>query len=119
MKQISTPEDVRELPLDPTVLAQLLQELIELPFGSVDDAAAFWKQETTCLFLIEPQDDLDQVFRSNPQLANTLTTPEFVLRLDSTWTIVLIITTDGGGGCYVVFPIGIDHRLDQLATSLD
>lgn len=119
MKQISTPEDVRELPLDPTVLAQLHRELIELPFGSVDTAAEFWNQETTCLFLIEPQDDLDQIFSNNPQLEITLTTPEFVLRLDTTWTIVLIITTDGGGGCYVVFPIGIDHRLDQLAPSLD
>lgn len=98
MKQISNPENVRELPLDPTVLTQLHRELIELPFGSVDTAATFWKQETTYLFLIEPNDDLSQILDTNPELTSILTTPEYVIQLDSTWTIALAITTDGGGG---------------------
>lgn len=116
---ITSPENVRELPLDPTVLSQLHQELIELPFGCVDTAATFWKQETTCLFLIEPHDDFEQILNDNPQLTSILTTPEYAIQLNSTWTIALTITTDGGGGYYLVFPIGIDDRLDQLAPSLD
>ncbi|SFF95761.1 hypothetical protein [Neptunomonas qingdaonensis] len=119
MKQISSPENVGELPLDPTVLTQLHRELIELPFGSVDCAAKFWKQETTHLFLIEQNDNLNQIFIDNPQLTSILNTPEFVIPLNAHWTIALTITTDGGGGYYLVFPTGIDDRLDQLLPSLD
>ncbi|MBR9888168.1 MAG: hypothetical protein GYB20_10815 [Oceanospirillales bacterium] len=116
MKHIYSPENVRELPLDALVLEQLDRELIELPFGSVDTASTFWKQETTCLFLIELHDDLDQILNDNPQLTNILNTPEYVIQLDSIWAIALAITTDGGGGYYFVFPAGIDDRLDQLMS---
>ncbi|MBR9866525.1 MAG: hypothetical protein GYB20_10775 [Oceanospirillales bacterium] len=86
------------------------------PFGSVDTASTFWKQDTTCSFLLERHDDLDQTLNDNPQLTKILNTPEYAIQLDSIWAIALTITTDGGDGYYLVFPAGIDDRLDQFIS---
>lgn len=103
MITINTPSQVVQLPLADAVINALIQE-IEQPFDSAIAVTVFWKQTNTRLLLIEPEDDLDILTESDPTLAFALEYPEWSIKLPHDYQLSLAVTTDDGGGCYLLCP---------------
>ncbi|WP_207062475.1 hypothetical protein [Motiliproteus sp. SC1-56] len=114
MRRLTSPQQARELPLDGSLLDRLHSELVEQPFGSAEEAITFWQQEEVCLWWLEQSDDFDLCQAVDPQISQLLNCPEFVIPLDESWRLALTIITDSGGGHYLLFPLGLDDRLDRL-----
>lgn len=100
---INSPSQVIQLPLDDDLINALILE-IEQPFESAVAVTVFWQQTNTRLLLIEPDDDLDNLSKSDPVLAFAIEYPEWIINLPQDHQLSLAVTTDDGGGCYLLCP---------------
>lgn len=116
MKIISTPDQLPLLGLSAEITDELEEQLITLPFGSVETANQFWQDSGTSLVLAEAEDSLDTLLRSYPHLHYLIQYPEFLSPLAEGWYLMLAISNDAGGGGYLVFPQGLDPTFDQLIS---
>lgn len=107
MITINSPSQVVQLPLADDVINTLIQE-IEQPFESAIAVTVFWKQTNTRLLFIEPDDDLIALSESDQLLNFALEYPEWAIDLPHNYQLSMAVTTDDGGGCYLLCP------LDQL-----
>jgi len=112
MKVIKNFNLVNELTLPEQVKSALHSELI-IPFdGCLNTTADFWSEYDTFLILLEESDvddslvDIDEDIQYFIQYVTD--NPEFVVLLnDDTcpYLLALSVTTDAGGGCYLLAPL--------------
>lgn len=103
MITINTPSNVVQLPVADNVINALIQE-IEQPFESAIAVSIFWKETNTRLLFIEPGDDLMALSKSEPSIAFALEYPEWAIDLPQNYQLSMAVTTDDGGGCYLLCP---------------
>jgi len=116
MKCISDPSQLDQLKLPSSVYKQLVEEIITLPFGSIEEATQFWSSQSTSLIVVDADDQLADLLSNHPRLTHLIEYPEYVCNLAGNWYLALSITSSEGDGDYLVFPSGLDPKLDQLIT---
>ncbi len=103
MMTLNSPQELTQLPLDDEIVTLVRNEIIE-PFGSITDAAVFWRDVGTNLLFLESTDDLDALAKSDSGLAFAMEYPEWSLDLPQGYQLSLSIYNDEGSGCYLLCP---------------
>lgn len=89
--------------------AQCAVDLLVVPFGTINDARAFWREYPSVIVCFNRQDDLaaamnvlDDVTRHFIEQAEL--NPEFIEDLADGYQLSLTITSDMGTGLYLIKP---------------
>ena len=86
-----------------------------MPFDSTKDAEMFWKETDTKLFALLPEEmALDS--NSLAVISEQFECVESIVHLTENWYLALVITSQDGGGSYLLFQQFIHPQLDQLLT---
>ncbi len=80
------------------------------PFASEEEARSFWRETSSCLVIIEPDDD-ETSFNEQPdhlqqQLLFCVAYPEEVGQVFEDWLLTLAILNDEGAGIYLLAQAG-------------
>lgn len=114
---LPTPEQLT-LPID---VAKRVVELLIEPFGSIEDAQAYWQENTTHLVILTTADvgtslkslsDLTQSLviaaADNPEFVEVISAVEQPSELQEQYQLSLIVYTDSGNGLYLVKPVDLE-----------
>lgn len=114
MQTLTSPSHFDLLPHVETVKVALMAELL-MPFDSTKDAVMFWKETDTKLFALLPEETtLDA--NSLAVISEQFECVESIVHLTGNWYLALVISSQDGGGSYLLFPQSIHPQLDQLLT---
>jgi hypothetical protein len=114
MQTLTSPLQFDLLPHVETVKVALMTELL-MPFESTKDAEIFWKETDTKLFTLLPEEmTLDS--NSLAVISEQFECVESIVHLTENWYLALVITSQDGGGSYLLFQQSIHPHLDQLLT---
>jgi hypothetical protein len=116
MKILTSLNQVNQLPHSKAVRSALLYELIA-PFGSTEKTNTFWNEYPTELLALLPNEDVDAFLQGSADAVELFKCAEFVTHLYDTWHLALVITSQEGAGCYLLFPYGVNSTLDNLLPS--
>lgn len=108
MLTATSPESISKWPLSPSTRSTVLAELVA-PFGSIESTIAFWQEESCQIIALTNQDDAKAYINKNPHLK----LPEFVVDAEEGWCLSLTITSQSGGGTYLLFQT---NALPELAS---
>ncbi len=112
MQKLTSPLQFDLLPHVETVKVALMAELL-MPFDSTKDAEMFWKETDTKLYALLPEEmTLDS--KSLAVISDQFECVESIVHLTENWYLALVITSQDGGGSYLLFPQSIHPQLDQL-----
>lgn len=107
---------MEELALPLSTAIKVVEKLVE-PFGNLDDAATYWSEYHSPIFIITEQDkvvsaiaSLDGFMQHFIELADT--NPEFVELLPKGYQLSLTIINDEGSGAYLIKPVGLNLSED-------
>lgn len=113
MKTLTSLSQISNLPHSRDVRQSLLNELL-LPFDSIESTDTFWKKTSTTLYAVLPDDDVEQVFESCKEVFEQFTCTEFITPLSDNWYLALAISSQAGGGSYLLFPCEKHSKLASL-----
>ncbi|GGQ10534.1 hypothetical protein [Shewanella litoralis] len=116
MKILTSLEQIKHLNHPETVKGALMAECLT-PFGSFDAAEHFWHDYQTQLFAFMPEDNIELVLENVTDLTDSFECSEFITHLADNWYLALVITTQAGGGNYLLFQGGVHNALDKLLES--
>jgi hypothetical protein len=114
MKTLTSLEQIQSLPHSPEVLNALSTELL-LPFDTTSATDAFWLETSTTLLVVLPDEDTEQLLDNFSEVLGQFTCTEFITQLSGNWYLALTITSQDGGGQYLLFPC---EKHSQLSTLL-
>jgi hypothetical protein len=113
MRTLTSLNQISNLPHSPDVRQFLLAELLQ-PFDSIESADAFWEETSTTLSVVLPDDDVEQLFESCDEVFEQFTCTEFITQLFDNWYLALAISSQAGGGSYILFPCEKHSKLTSL-----
>ena len=113
MRALTSLNQISNLPHSRDVRQSLLAELL-LPFDSIESTDAFWEETSTTLYAVLPDDDVEQLFESSGEVFEQFTCTEFITPLSDNWYLALAISSQAGGGCYLLFPCEKHSKLTSL-----
>jgi len=120
MQTLTSPLQFDLLPHAETVKVALMAELL-MPFDSTEDADEFWQETNTKLFALPPKETTAEgsVPESNSLavILEQFECVESIVHLNDNWYLALVITSQDGGGSYLLFQQYIHPQLDQLLTT--
>jgi hypothetical protein len=114
MQILNSPSQFDLLPHVETVKVALMTELL-MPFDSTKDAEMFWKETDTKLFALLSEETAPDS-NSLAVVLEQFECVESIVHLTGKWYLALVITSQDGGGSYLLFPQFIHPQLDQLLT---
>jgi hypothetical protein len=99
-----------QLGLNSKAIQQALLVQLTTPFASEEEAQSFWRETSSCLVIIEP-DDSEASFNELPdhlqqQLLFCVQFPEEVGQVYEDWLLYLAILNDEGAGIYLLAQAG-------------
>lgn len=99
-----------QLGLNSKAIQQALLVQMTTPFTSEEEARSFWSETSSCLVIIEP-DDNESAFNALPnhlqqQLLFCVEYPEEGWQVFEDWLLYLAILNDEGAGIYLMTPSG-------------
>lgn len=104
MHIIQSPADTFCLPVSPLQQLQLVNELTECTDGSLTAAADLWEETRTQLLYLIPDEEKHLSEQLTTYLHHLACNAEYVIRLDASLFLALIILSDSGQGFYLLFP---------------
>ena len=123
---LPTPE---QLALPPNVAKRVVELLIE-PFGAIENAQAFWQENTTHLVILTPADNeislksLSELTQSlviaandNPEFVEVLSTIDQPSQSQEQYQLSLIVYTDSGNGLYLVKPVDMEFSTSSTEVN--
>lgn len=114
MKILNALSDIKLLPHESEVKNALLVELVK-PFDSIESTDQFWQSTSTSLVTVLPDDDTNLLLDEYGDLLVPFSCCEFITPLVGDWYLALAITSQDGGGRYLLFPC---ERHSELTTLL-
>ena len=104
------PEDMAELTL-PEAVSHDLHRQLTLPFESEQEAKDFWGEAPSSIIILESTDTIDALRISDTwnSIEFALTYPEYDIPLSNGYQMLVAVTTDSGGGIYLVVPPELSH----------
>lgn len=113
MKILNALEEIKDLPHDSKVKNALLSELVK-PFDSIQFANQFWGMTSTTLVAVLPTDESDILLDECSDLFAPFSCVEFIEPLVDGWSLALAITSQDGGGRYLLFSSVRHSKLTTL-----
>ncbi len=113
MMTLTSLEQIKDLPHSPEVRRVLSAELL-MPFGTLVLANAFWLETSTVLVAVLPDEDVALLLSDPSEVFKHFTEFEFITELVGNWYLALAITSQNGGGRYLLFPSGMHSKLSTL-----
>jgi hypothetical protein len=113
MRTLTSLNQINSLPHSLDVMQSLLAELL-LPFDSIESTDAFWEETSTILYALLPDDDVDQIFESSNEVFEQFNSTEFITHLSGKWYLALAISSQAGGGSYLLLPCEEHSKLTSL-----
>jgi len=114
MQILTSPVQFDLLPHAEAVKVALMVELL-MPFESTNDAEVFWKETSTQLFALPPEETAPES-NSLTDILPLFEDVESIVHLENNWYLALAISSQDGGGSYLLFPQSIHPQLDQLLS---
>lgn len=114
METLTSPLQFDLLPHAEFVKVALMAELL-MPFDSIEDADEFWQETNTKLFALSLTETIAES-NSLSVVLEQFECVESIVHLTQNWYLALAITSQDGGGSYLLFPQSIHPQLDQLLT---
>lgn len=114
METLTSPLQFDLLPHAEVVKVALMTELL-MPFDSTEGAEEFWQETNTKLFALLPE-EVTPESNSLAVILEQFECVESIVHLTENWYLALVITSQDGGGSYLLFPQSIHPQLDQLLT---
>jgi hypothetical protein len=113
MRTLTSLKQISNLPHSRAVRQCLLAELL-LPFDSIESTDAFWEETSTTLYAVLPDEDVESLFESSDEVFEQFTCTEFITPLSDNWYLALAISSQAGGGSYLLFPCEKHSKLTSL-----
>lgn len=113
MRTLTSLNQINNLPHSLDIKKALAAELL-LPFDSIDSTDAFWQETSTTLLAVLPDEDTEQLFEKLSEVFELFTCTEFITQLSDNWYLALAITSQDGGGSYLLFPCEEHSKLTTL-----
>jgi hypothetical protein len=113
MMTITSLEQIQDLPHTPEVRRALTAELL-MPFGTLTLANAFWLETTTVLVAVLPDENVGLLHCDSSEVFKHFTELEFITELSGHWHLALTVTSQDGGGRYLLFPSVMHSTLSTL-----
>lgn len=114
MQTLISPLQFDLLPHAESVKVALMAELL-MPFDSTEGADEFWQETNTKLFALPLAETIPEP-NSLAVILEQFEDVESIVHLAENWYLALVITSQDGGGSYLLFPQSIHSQLDQLLT---
>lgn len=115
--------DLDSLPLSQPLKSFLNRHLIQLPFGTHENAQTSWNELENRLILFDPKDSVYSTSTIPPidshlaTIKSLIDYPEYVLNAPDSYCLALFIIDQSGSGLYLLFPKPIHcPALTQLAN---
>lgn len=110
MQYINHWPDTATLNLPEEVSQDIHLHLLE-PFESEQDAIDFWQEAPSSIIILESTDTIDALRLSDTwnSIEFALTYPEYDVSLSNGYQMLVAVTTDSGGGIYLVVPPELSH----------
>lgn len=113
MKTLTSLEQLLSLPHSSEVLNAVLAELL-IPFDTTSATNAFWLETSTTLLAVLPDENTEQLLADSSEVFEPFTCTEFITELSGNWYLALTITSQDGGGLYLLFPHEQHSKLSTL-----
>tara|TARA_R110000737_G_C14563283_1_gene482684 strand:- start:297 stop:647 length:351 start_codon:yes stop_codon:yes gene_type:complete len=113
MITLTSLEQIQDLSHSHEVRRALAAELL-MPFGTLALANVFWLETSTILLAVLPDENVEQLLSDSSEVFKHFTELEFITELVGNWYLTLIITSQDGGGRYLLFPSGMHSKLSTL-----
>ena len=98
-----------------SLVAHSVVDLLIEPFGTRDEAKAFWQEYPSTIVVLNSKDDVESCLKKLSEVTRLFVetahfSPEFIEDLPNSYQLSLTITSDSGNGLYLVKPTDMTFK---------